>query len=101
MDRQQIVERIRANKIKLKEFGVNSIGLFGSYARNEQTDHSDLDLLIDFEPEKENFDNLMRTYDLMESVFRDVKVEIVTKNGLSEFIGPYILKEAEYVEIGS
>ncbi|HCD68061.1 MAG TPA: hypothetical protein DEQ56_06250 [Bacteroidetes bacterium] len=33
------------------------ISLFGSYIRNEQSSESDIDLLIDFEPEKENFDN--------------------------------------------
>ncbi|MFY9281554.1 MAG: nucleotidyltransferase domain-containing protein [Bacteroidia bacterium] len=31
--------------------------MFGSYIRNEQSSESDIDLLIDFEPEKENFDN--------------------------------------------
>lgn len=83
MDRQQIFERIRASKNELKELGVKSIGLFGSYVRNEQTDKSDIDLLIDFEPEKENFDNFMSIYDLLESVFQNIKVEIITKNGLS------------------
>lgn len=99
MNRKQIVERIQAEKTKLKELRVKSIGLFGSYRREEQTDRSDLDILIDFAPEQENFDNFMATYDLLESAFSTVKVELVTKNGLSEFIGPYILKEVEYVEI--
>lgn len=101
MDRQQIFEKIKAHESKIKEFGINNIGLFGSYVRNEQNAQSDIDLLIDFEPGKENFDNLMNIYDFLESIFTEHKVEIITKNGLSKFIGPYILNEVEYVEIGS
>ncbi len=99
MNRQTIFKTIKSNASKLKGFGVKKIGLFGSYVRNEQTENSDLDLLIDFEPEQESFDNLMNIYDLIESAFKGTKVEIVTKNGLSDYIGPYILKEVEYVQI--
>ena len=77
--------------------GVNSIGLFGSYSRNEQTPKSDIDILVDFEPNKENFDNFMATYDLFEQVFKNEKIEVVTKNGLSPYIGPKILMEVQYV----
>ena len=81
----------------MSKFGVKNIGLFGSYVRNEQSDKSDIDLLIDFEPEKENFDNYMAVYDLFENLFKNVKVEVVTKNGLSKYIGPKILKGIMYV----
>jgi predicted nucleotidyltransferase len=76
---------------------VENIGLFGSYLRNEQSDKSDIDLLIDFHPEKENFDNLMAVYDMFENIFKNQKIEIVTKNGLSKYIGPRILKDVMYV----
>jgi predicted nucleotidyltransferase len=76
---------------------VQNIGLFGSYSRNEQSDKSDIDLLVDFEPGKENFDNYMAVYDLFENIFRNEKIEVVTKNGLSRHIGPKILKEVMYV----
>jgi predicted nucleotidyltransferase len=71
--------------------------LFGSYSRNEQSSESDIDLLIDFEPAKENFDNFMAVYDLFEKLFKNEKIEVVTKNGLSSYIGPKILNEVEYV----
>ena len=76
---------------------MQNIGLFGSYLRNQQCDKSDIDLLIDFEPEKENFDNYMAVYDMVENIFKDQRIEIVTKNGLSKYIGPKILKEVMYV----
>jgi predicted nucleotidyltransferase len=65
--------------------------------RNEQTPQSDIDVLIDFEPEQETFDNFMAVYDKLEELFQNEVVEVVTRNGLSPYIGPMILKEVEYV----
>jgi len=92
-----ILNTIRTNRQKLFRFGIRNVGLFGSYARNEQSDKSDIDILIDFEPEMENYDNYMGVCDIFEQLFRNEKVEIVTKNGLSPYIGPKILNEVMYV----
>lgn len=92
-----ILEKLKSIKPQLLKLGVNSIGLFGSYSRNEQSSKSDIDILVDFEPNKENFDNFMATYDIFEQVFKDEKIEVVTKNGLSPYIGPKILMEVQYV----
>lgn len=95
--KENIISTLKSHKPQLSKFGVQNIGLFGSYLRNEQTDKSDIDLLIDFEPEKENFDNYMAVYDMFENIFKNEKIEIVTKNGLSQYIGPKILKDVMYV----
>jgi predicted nucleotidyltransferase len=95
--KDNILKTLKSNKHKLSEFGIRNVGLFGSYLRNEQSNESDIDLLIDFEPEKESFDNFMAVYDLFEKIFKNEKVEVVTKNGLSPYIGPKILKEVHYV----
>ncbi len=95
--REFILTTIASNKPKLERFGIKHIGLFGSYLRNEQSDKSDIDILLDFEPDKENFDNYMEACNLLEDLFKHEKVEIVTKNGLSPYIGPKILKEVMYV----
>lgn len=95
--KEHILSTLKANKPELSKFGVTQIGLFGSYLRNEQKSDSDIDLLIDFEPEKENFDNLMAVYEIFEQVFKQEHVEIVTKNGLSKHIGPKILNNIQYV----
>lgn len=95
--KENIIEVLKYYKPKLSKLGVQNIGLFGSYVRNEQSDRSDIDLLIDFEPDKENFDNLMAVWDMFESMFKNQKVEVVTKNGLSKYIGPKILQDVEYV----
>ncbi len=95
--KENIVAILRSHKDELATYGVSHIGLFGSYLRNEQSAKSDIDLLIDFEPGKENFDNYMAVYDLFEDLFKDEKIEIVTKNGLSKYIGPEILNNVMYV----
>jgi uncharacterized protein len=92
-----ILTAIRKHRSDLSRFGVQSVGLFGSYVRNEQTEKSDIDLLIDFDAEKENFDNYMALCDYLDLLFRNEKVEVVTKNGLSPHIGPAILREVQYV----
>lgn len=95
--RENILSILKKHKPDFYKFGVSSIGLFGSYLRHEQSVNSDIDLLIDFVPEKENFDNYMAVYDIFETLFKGEKIEIVTKNGLSKFIGPKILNEVIYV----
>lgn len=95
--KENIISVLKTRKPELSRYGVSNIGLFGSYLRNEQSKQSDIDLLIDFEPEQENFDNYMAVYDLFENLFKDEKVEVVTKNGLSKHIGPKILNEVLYV----
>jgi uncharacterized protein len=95
--KENILKTLEFNKPKLTLFGVKNVGLFGSYIRNEQSNASDIDLLIDFEVGKENFDNFMAVYDFFEAIFENEKVEVVTKNGLSPYIGPQILKEVHYV----
>lgn len=95
--KDEIFDVLKSHKLNLERLGIKNIGVFGSYVRDEQTRNSDIDLLIDFAPEHENFENLMAVYDLLESIFKDEKVEVVTKNGLSPHMAPKILQEVSYV----
>lgn len=95
--KEQIITTLASHKPELSKLGIHTIGLFGSYVRNQQTDKSDIDLLIDFGHGQENFDNYMAAYDILQSIFSNEKIEVVTKNGLSPHIGPKILKDVVYV----
>jgi len=92
-----IIKALRSRKDEFSKYGIRNVGLFGSYIRNEQDKDSDIDLLIDFDPESESFDNFMAVYDIIEQLFKGEKIEVVTMNGLSPYIGPSILKEVQYV----
>lgn len=94
--KENILNILRKNKGAFLKYGVINIGLFGSYLANKQTKNSDIDLYIEFNPNKESFDNLMAIYDLLENLFQNEKIQIVTNNGLSKYIGPRILKELIY-----
>ena len=50
MTRDEIEKLLRKHKPILRErYYVSKIGLFGSYVRNEQTEQSDVDILVDFD----------------------------------------------------
>ena len=49
LDKKQIIEKLEENKDKIKSFGVKKLWLFGSYARGEQKEDSDIDFLVEFE----------------------------------------------------
>ncbi|MFP5040714.1 nucleotidyltransferase family protein [Parasediminibacterium sp. JCM 36343] len=95
--KDSIINILKMHKPELLELGVEDIGLFGSYLRNEESANSDIDLLITFAPDKENFDNYRAGYDFLEDIFNNEKIEVITRNGLSKYIDPKILKEVLYV----
>jgi uncharacterized protein len=99
LTKQEIFKTIQDNKETIKSFGVTQIGLFGSYVRGEQTENSDIDFLVDIVKEKKTLKNYIDFCDMLENLFKDNKIDIVSKKGLSEFIGPHILKEVNYVKI--
>ena len=88
--------RLQLLKPDLKEkFKVKTIGLFGSYAKGEQKEKSDLDILVDFyEPI-----SLFRFIELEDFLSQQlgVKVDLVMKDALKSRIKDSILKEAIYV----
>jgi hypothetical protein len=99
LTKQDIFQTIIDNKEAIKSFGVTEIGLFGSYVRDEQTVDSDIDFLIDYNLKKIDFKKFMNFCFMLDELFQNKKVEVITKNGLSKYIGPYILKEVKYVKI--
>ncbi len=93
-----IVRMINKVKPELSTHGVTSIGLFGSFARGEQTTSSDIDILVEFAPEEHTFDNFMEVSFFLEDLFGR-KVDLVTPEALSPHIGPHILREVKRVSI--
>jgi len=76
MQRELIIQELRTELPKLqKEFGVKSIGLFGSYARKDETEESDLDFLVEITPPlTKNYFGLLS---FLEQKF-STKVDLVT-----------------------
>jgi predicted nucleotidyltransferase len=98
--KESIIKQLRSHRLAIRNFGVRRLGLFGSFVRNSQRFSSDVDLLIEFEKGKKNFDNFIQLNFYLEDVLKR-RVEIVTTESMSPHIGPYVLKEVEYVPLSS
>ena len=98
--KQDILTLIEANQAQIRVFGVKELGLFGSFVREQQRADSDIDLLVEFEQEKKTFDNFMQLAFFLEDLFQR-RVELITTDALSPYIGPHILTEAEYARLSS
>jgi predicted nucleotidyltransferase len=80
--------------------GVSRIGIFGSYSRGEARPDSDVDVFMDFRPGLKTYDNFIAVGDALEEALHR-KVELVTEKGLGPYIGPKIMREVKYVDLGA
>jgi uncharacterized protein len=78
-----------------ENYQITKIGIFGSYARGEETEASDIDILVDYETAP-TFIMLVELRDYLSQLF-GLKVDIVTKNGLKPRIRDRVLAEAIYI----
>ena len=91
---------LKQYRVRLRDLGIKRIGLFGSFVRGDQRPESDIDLLVEFESGRKTFDTFMELSFFLEDVLKH-RVELVTVESLSPYIGPYILKEVEYAAIAA
>jgi hypothetical protein len=98
-NKKALMQILYINKEQIRSFGVKNLNLFGSFTKdNLVTDQSDIDFLVEFEEGKKSFDNFIDlNYFLEELTGR--KVELLTHQSLSKFIGPHILKQLEHVSL--
>ncbi len=93
-----VLATLKKNKAIIKEkFGVKKIGVFGSVARGEAKKGSDVDVLVEFEKDKKNFDNFIDLSFFLEDLFGR-KVDLITTSGLDKYIRPYVEKEVVWCE---
>jgi len=78
-----------------QRYGVKKIGVFGSFARGEEKESSDVDVLVEFEDNFENFDNYIELKYFLEDLFGR-KVDLVTVEALRPQLKDDILKEVSY-----
>ncbi len=98
--KQDILNVLDQNRSHLRALGVRKIGLFGSFVRGEQRSDSDIDLLAEFEPGRKTFDAFMELAFFLEAILQH-RIELVTLESLSPYIGPHILMEVEYAALAA
>ena len=95
MSREEVVKKIREHREKIKSFGVKRVGIFGSVVRGEAKAESDIDIIVEFEKGKKNFENFINLAFFLEDLFGR-KVDLLTPESLSPHLKQYIEKEVVY-----
>ena len=81
MNKNEVLIRLKEVKPRLeKQYGLTVVALFVSYSREEQHMQSDIDLLLDFS--SVNASHFFNCSFELQDIFKDQKVEIVTKGGI-------------------
>ena len=89
-EKSEIIEQLQKRQRDLRRFGVRRLSLFGSSARGEATEGSDLDFLVEFE--KKSFDAYMDLKFFLEDIFH-CKVDLVIPETIKPRMRPYITSE--------
>lgn len=95
MTRDQILDFLRQHKQEMHDrFGVTKIGLFGSYARGDAREDSDIDMAIELAAN--TADSYFGLLHYLEDTFRK-RIDLGIESNFKPIIKPYILKEIIYV----
>ncbi len=94
--KDQIFERVRSHQSALKQFGAARLGLFGSFVRGEQTEQSDVDIVVEFEPGMKKLHSFLDMADYLEELMGR-KTDVLTWEGMADFVRKHVANEIEYV----
>ena len=81
MDREELIELLKANKKELEKFGVQKIGIFGSFGREEADKSSDIDIVVEFKKGEGTFRNFGGLIEYLENLFNR-PIDILTPTGI-------------------
>jgi hypothetical protein len=94
MDRTAIIEKLRQHEAELKAAGVQHLRLFGSVARGDQSEASDIDLIADVDPaRRRTLVTLARIQNRLSDLL-SAKVDLSLASALREPIKSRALREA-------
>ena len=94
MTRDEVVTKLRAHEAELRAAGIVRIAVFGSVARGDNSPHSDVDLLADFDKTQHY---TLLTMGRLESRLADLlgtKVDLSSPEWLKESVKNQVLREA-------
>lgn len=94
---EEIIRFLKENKKNIQEqFHCREIGLFGSFARNEQNPESDVDIVVVFDPQTPDFyETEMQLKEFLQKQFNR-KVDICTKKWIKPVFKEMVLNDTLY-----
>jgi hypothetical protein len=94
--KSRILEILKDRKPDLqKRYPISELGLFGSYARGDFNEHSDIDILVDFSGRIDGFDYIRLAHEL-EDAF-NYKIDMVSRKGIKPKYLPFVEKNLIHV----
>ena len=81
MDRQEIIKILKLHRKDIEKFGAKIVGIFGSFARDEGSERSDVDIVVEFERGKGTFKNFGGLVEYLENLLNR-PVDILTPAGI-------------------
>ncbi len=93
--REEILRTLETNRDRILAFGVRRLGLFGSYARNEAAEGSDMDFVVEFG--KKSFDGYMDLKTFLEELF-GCRVDLVIADAVKPLLWAAIVDGAVHAQ---
>ena len=91
---------IEAHAEELHVLGARRIGVFGSFAKNQATPESDVDVYVEFSEGMKTYDNFFALYELLRELFGR-PIDLVTDGALSERKARLILPTVRYATLNA
>lgn len=92
--KEDVLKKIEERLPEMRElFGIETLGIFGSVARGEDTPDSDVDVLYLFSDDRGNLHEYIGLIDYLENLFQR-KVDIVSIDYIDKYLKPHIKKDA-------
>src|SRR5262245_5225533 len=89
---------IEAHAAELRALGARRVGVFGSFARGDETPESDVDVYLEFEAGMKSYDRFFAIHELLEGLFGR-SIDLVTDGALSERKQRLILPTVRYASL--
>lgn len=95
-DQSIILKLLQSKKAELeKKYPLSELALFGSYARGDYNNDSDIDILVDFSASIDGFQYIRLAHEL-EDLFNQ-KVDVVSRKGIKPAYLPYVEKNLIHI----